>query len=159
MRKSLMAAALATGTAVILAASATPALADGGFHYLALRTRADVHSVFVSGIGWTNWATQNSGGTVGSPTEPTGIDACYQYVATGLSGDWARPGQQMQVYVNQGGGRQGIGSGYQYSNPRWQDAHNLTVVTLSSSDCTAGALSKKSVSVPTDGLTYFWLSL
>ena len=160
MNKGRTSAAALVCAAAVLAATATPASADTGFHYLALKAPGGgVSSVYVTGRGWTTWATDSESGSVGSPQNPVGLDACYQYNRTRPPRDWVRGGDGVQIYVNQAPGEQGIGSGFQRSDPRWVDSTSLIVVPMGSRDCTVFAQAKKSVRVPSDSNTYFWLSL
>ncbi|WP_394617161.1 hypothetical protein JNUCC0626_47420 [Lentzea sp. JNUCC 0626] len=158
MRKTVKAAVVLSTIGVLTTAVAAPASADNGAHYLALRTPTNVLSVFVSGTGWTTWTANGQSGSAGSPSAPIGLDACYMYTGDN-SGNWARTRSGLQIYVNQGQGRQGIGDGFQHSNPRWSDGTKLRITLLSSRDCTTHALRKAERNVPADQLQWFWLQL
>jgi hypothetical protein len=143
---------LATG-ALFATATGTASAADG-YHWLALKTPSNIRSVYVSGHGWTNWTAGADGGTIGSTQSPVLLDACYTYPSN--DGDWKRIEDGLQVHTNQAPGRQG----QQRSNPSWLDNTQLTVLPLTSTDCTAGAQgSSRRVVVPTDASLTFWLQL
>ncbi|MDT0569823.1 hypothetical protein RM704_20510 [Streptomyces sp. DSM 3412] len=146
--------AVATATVAALVPTVGTASADGGFHFLALRANADVQSVYVNGRGWTNWTDGSQRGTIGDRFNPVALSVCYMYSPTN-GGQWARAGDGLRAHTNEAPGRQGV----QSSNPRFVDGAQLSVTTLRSSDCTAGALGSRRVTVPSDELASFWLDL
>ncbi|EKX69455.1 hypothetical protein Sipo8835_41715 [Streptomyces ipomoeae] len=147
----------ALATAALLVTATGTASADGGQHFLALRAPAasDIQSVYVSGRGWTNWTDGGASGKLGEPHAPVNLDVCYSYTATN-DGGWKQVGSGLRAHTNQAPGRQGV----QRSNPRWADGTQLRVLPLRSWDCTAAAVGgTRTVTVPNDGLSSFWLSL
>ena len=155
MRRSiarcLVLAAATTATHIPTVGTAS---ADGGFHFLALRSQSDVQSVYVSGKGWTNWTTDSESGTLGSRDEPVELSVCYSYRPAN-TGAWVQAGEGLQAHTNEAPGRQGV----QRSNPRWVDGRSLSVLTFDSGNCTAGAKASRRVTVPSDELSRFWLDL
>ncbi|MFJ2110995.1 MULTISPECIES: hypothetical protein [unclassified Streptomyces] len=146
--------ALAAGLAVVaLAASTSPASAANGFHQLALRSSTNVQSVYVTGVGISNWRAGGNRGTIRGP-----ITVCYTYINRN-NGDWATLDTGLRAHTNEAPGSQGTGPNNQISAVNWSDNVSMNVIAFTSRDCSNGEVTRRTLTMPNSPLTNFWLDL
>ncbi|WP_326584614.1 hypothetical protein OG889_40230 [Streptomyces sp. NBC_00481] len=146
-------AGIAVGvSALLVPLTASPAAALRGLHVMAMASRSEINSIFISGNGSARWRSPAGSGTVEG-----NISACYMYRKQN-TGDWVRQ-EGFQIYINQGGGKQGVGDEYQQAWPNFSDGTAMTITTFKSNDCTFDLRQQRRLAVPSDNLTYFWVDI